>query len=306
MVRDEEAPLLALLAELRSRDYRFTCVTPTTHEQVVGRPLDREPTLRDIFGWSRPFAEDNLPPELLRLLHLAGCVEETGGRLRSLVRAVSLEERLFLHSSFPTTSPDAVFFGPDTYRFVRFVLANQQDWAGATRIVDMGAGTGAGGIIVAGCAPSAQVTLVDINSAALELARVNAEAAGVHARITLAERMPESSDLVIANPPYLMDDAHRTYRDGGGMLGGNVAHDWASQALRVLAPGGTMLLYTGAAFVEGTAPLLDRVESLCREAGAALDLEEIDPDVFGEELERPDYRNVERIAAVGIRIRKPD
>src|SRR5690606_35077169 len=30
----------------------------------------------------------------------------------------SLEGELFIHSSFPTTQQDAVFFGPDTYRFV--------------------------------------------------------------------------------------------------------------------------------------------------------------------------------------------
>jgi hypothetical protein len=32
--------------------------------------------------------------------------------------------------------------------------------------------------------------------------------------------------------------------------------------------------------------------------GCRLDLEEIDPDIFGEQLELPAYRSVERIAAV--------
>jgi hypothetical protein len=33
-------------------------------------------------------------------------------------------------------------------------------------------------------------------------------------------------------------------------------------------------------------------------------VEEIDPDVFGEELDRPEYWETERIAALGIRIDK--
>ena len=52
---------------------------------------------------------------------------------------------------------------------------------------------------------------------------------------------------MIANPPYMMDDAGRSYRHGGGLLGGEVSLDWASQALASLTPGGTLLLYTGAA-----------------------------------------------------------
>jgi hypothetical protein len=30
-------------------------------------------------------------------------------------------KQLFVHSSFPTEKSDAVFFGPDTYRFARFI-----------------------------------------------------------------------------------------------------------------------------------------------------------------------------------------
>jgi len=33
-------------------------------------------------------------------------------------------------------------------------------------------------------------------------------------------------------------------------------------------------------------------------------VEELDPDVFGEELERAEYAEVDRIAAVGIKIAK--
>ena len=33
-------------------------------------------------------------------------------------------------------------------------------------------------------------------------------------------------------------------------------------------------------------------------AGCSLDYRELDPDVFGEELDRPAYRDVDRIAVV--------
>ena len=74
------------------------------------------------------------------------------------------------------------------------------------------------------------------------------------------------------------------------------------QALDALVPAGNFILYTGAAVVGGTLPLLDRIRSLCDQDDAVLHTEEIDPDVFGDELEMPQYREVERIAVLGIRI----
>ena len=60
-----------------------------------------------------------------------------------------------------------------------------------------------------------------------------------------------------------------------------------------------MLLYTGAAYIDDRAPLLEALEGECVAARASLELEEIDPDVFGDELDKPAYAGVERIAAVG-------
>ncbi len=72
----------------------------------------------------------------------------------------------------------------------------------------------------------------------------------------------------------------------------------AREASERLAPGGTLLLYTGAAVVEGRDVFLDAVTPLLRERGLPFHYEELDPDVFGEELDRPGYAAVERIAAV--------
>jgi len=299
-----EDALLALLGELRSRNYRFTCVTPATHQRVIARRLQREPNLRDIFGWNRPFGPDQLAPEILVVLEQADCVEQAGGQLRSRVRVASLDDHLFLHSSYPTDSAEAVFFGPDTYRFVSFIRAHSHDLRSAGQIVDMGAGSGAGGIVAASLAPSARMELIDINPAAAELAGVNVTFAGVAAEVALSDTVPAGCDVVIANPPYMIDLDHRAYRDGGSIFGGEVALRWVTQALEALAPDGTMLLYTGAAIIDGRSPLCDRLHSLSGQGKADIRIEEIDPDVFGEELDSPVYRDVERIAALGIRISK--
>lgn len=292
-------PLVELLQALKAAGYRFATVTPQTHARVIERPLGGPPDLRDMFGWNRAFARSEIDPALLALLESADSVKHAGGKLRSRVRVASLGTDLVLHSAFPTDSADAVFFGPDSYRFARFIQASLPRLGGRNWLVDMGAGAGAGALAAARCAAFARITLVDVNEAALRLARFNATAAGVNVETVEAQQLPEGPDLVIANPPYMIDPAARAYRDGGALLGGAIALDWVAQALARMGPGGTMLLYTGAAYARGKAPLLDALEGACVEAGASLRLEEIDPDVFGDELDLPPYAEVERIAAVG-------
>ncbi|MBV8688289.1 MAG: methyltransferase [Alphaproteobacteria bacterium] len=296
--------LEALLRWLKAAGYRFTAVTPATHARVLARARRGPADLRDALGWSRPFAPGDLPGEAVRLMTQAGLLEEVGEHCRSRLRAATLGADLFLHSAFPTSGNDAVFFGPDTYRFARFIAAAAPALAPPGSIVDMGAGSAAGGIAAARIFPEAALTLVDVNPAALRLARVNAAAAGVAARIVKAERVPPGADLVLANPPYMIDEDGRAYRHGGDLHGGAVALEWAEQALEGLNPGGTLLLYTGAAMIEGRAPLVEALRARCAEAGAACAVEELDPDVFGEELEKEAYAEVERIAALGITIVK--
>src|SRR5690606_3151280 len=105
--------------------------------------------------------------------------------------------------------------------------------------------------------------------------------------------------------PYIAD-VSQTYQHGGGMHGGEVPLAWAKAALERLAPGGRMLLYTGAAIVAGGRDeLREALTDLARAQGAAIDYREIDPDVFGEELEREAYADVERIAVATCVLVKP-
>ena len=305
MVDATGAALQALLERLGAEGYRFTAITPSTHQRVLSRALAGWPSLRDVFGWSRPFAAGDLDPSSLALLAGGGALERDGDSLRSAVRVASAGGRLFLHSAFPTTADDAVFFGPDTYRYLRLIERFVPALGPLRRIVDMGAGSGAGGIHAAALRPGARVTLVDINPAALRLARINAAVAGIDAECVLGGRIAAvegAIDLVIANPPYMIDPERRAYRDGGGLLGGEIALNWVEEALGRLEPGGSVLLYTGAAVVEGRMPLAEALEQLCSDRQARMQFEEIDPDVFGEELDGEPYRNVERIAAIGALI----
>src|SRR5438105_7016775 len=81
----------------------------------------------------------------------AGVLEVAGPLFRSNVRFSTLGDQLFVHSGFPTEQADAVFFGPDTYRFARFIrhsLGSMKRPGNLRRlrILDIGAGSGAGGI----------------------------------------------------------------------------------------------------------------------------------------------------------------
>ncbi|GAA4037347.1 class I SAM-dependent methyltransferase [Sphingomonas rosea] len=302
-------PLAGLLQELDNEGYAFTTVTPATHARVLGRRrYEQARDLRDVFGWSMPFAADLLPSDILSLLEEGGALDRQGGTCRSLVRVSSLSGRLFLHSAYPTEEADSVFFGPDTYRFARFVEAQAEEIAPPRDLVDLGAGAGPGGISAAGLLEPERVTLLDINPTALALAEANAMAAGmdVETRVGGLDQVEGEIDLIIANPPFIADAQGRAYRDGGDMLGAGVSLDWARQALGRLSEGGTMLLYTGSPIIDGEDRLLSELAELAAETEAQLRYEEIDPDIFGEELDQPAYAEAgaERIAAVGIVLRR--
>jgi methylase of polypeptide subunit release factors len=304
-----ESALVALLAALKQRSYRFVTPTPATHERVVARKAQAR-HLRDVFGWNLPFAPDSLDAELIALLERAGALEPAGALLRSRLRAASLGEWLLLHSGFPTSQRDAVFFGPDSYRFANLIRAEAKDLAlgeGAV-VVDIGGGTGIGAMVAGSLFPNASVVMTEVNIEAVRLARVNIAAAGIPIRIVEADDLAGIGapiDLAVVNPPYIADEARRTYRDGGGALGAGASLAMAKMAAGRLRAGGRLILYTGTAIVEGEDRLHGALNDLAAEQGLGLRYRELDPDVFGEELERPAYAQVERIALVAAILDRP-
>jgi hypothetical protein len=305
MPGEEGEALVRLLQLLDDGGYHFVTVTPETHRRVVERRGD-EPArdARDVFGWSLPFSPGLLGTEIALLLEQAHALERhPDGRLRSRLRVSSLSGRQFLHSAWPTEEEDSVFFGPDTYRFARFIEAETRELEPGGRIVDMGAGSGPGGILAGGLLEAAEVTLIDVNPRALLLAEANAAAAGLAVETLEAGSLGgiAPADLIISNPPFIADPKGRSYRDGGDGLGTDLSLQWAVEGAALLKPGGRMLLYTGSPIVGGEDRLLGALIEAMDEAGCTLRYEELDPDIFGEELDEPAYAEagVERIAAVG-------
>jgi len=302
--------LLALGATLRQAGYRFMTVTPSTHRRINGRPGNEHArNLRDVFGWSRPFSAAVLPPGMLDLMAAAGVLAGTGNDLRSTVRVSTLDDMLLFHSAYPTHDDDAVFFGPDTYRFVGAMQRafGAQDVA-PKRAIDIGCGGGAGALAIAQAFPDADVIGADVNRAALDLAQVNARLNGA-ANVTTRESdlfagVTGDFDLVISNPPFVVDPDERPYRHGGGEHGAELSRRIVEEGLARLRPGGRLMLYTGVALSGAEDHFLESVRATLDAQCTTWSYEELDPDIFGGQLGEPGYEKVERIAAVWLQARK--
>lgn len=303
-----------LLGYLKTQGYRFTTTSPASHEKVNKRPENAIAyDLADIFGWNRSFNADAAEATLFDLMQSAKILTKTENGWKSLLRVssinTSIKEQLFLHSAYPTAGNEAVFFGPDTYRFanaiLHFLSTNNQP---VYRAVDVGTGSGAGAVLLAQALPQAEIIAADINNEALNLARINVDAANIHniklVQSDLLNNIKGNFDLIIANPPYLVDEAKRTYRHGGGQLGSKLSLDIVDAAIQRLNSGGALLLYTGVAIVHGHDAFLAAVEAKLKRASFTFHYSEIDPDIFGEELLSETYNKADRIAAVVLTARK--
>ncbi|WP_091871225.1 N5-glutamine methyltransferase family protein [Massilia yuzhufengensis] len=298
--------LVALGRYLRDKDYRFMTVTPATHRRINRRPgNERAADLRGIFGWSRPFAEADVAPELLALMREARILVPDGPLLRSALRASTLGELLVFHSSYPTDDDDAVFFGPDTYRFVG-TMGRYFSWLGSgpVRALDIGCGGGAGALAIASKFPHAEVIGADINTRALALTMVNAQLAGLDnlsaCQSDLFAGLEGNFDLIVSNPPYVLDPCELPYRHGGGMRGAELSVRIVQEALAHLRPGGSLMLYTGVAIAGAQDDFLEAIRPELERVCDHWTYDELDPDIFGGQLGEAGYEEVERIAAVWL------
>lgn len=304
--------LIALGHHLLAAGYQFTTVTPLTHRRVNARPGNQwASTIADVFGWSRPFKTSGamsspISDELYALMHAAEILLPVEGGWRSALRASTLDGRLYFHSAYPTEQADSVFFGPDTYRFIRALTSEFARFPAVRRAVDIGCGAGPGAVTVAAHYPRAETFAVDINPAALTLTEVNARLARLPhvtaCNSNLLTALSGEFDLIVSNPPYLVDREARTYRHGGGALGADLSLAIVDTALERLSPQGTLLLYTGAAIFKGEDPFRAELERKLEGRHLAWSYAEIDPDVFGEELDEPAYAECDRIAAVWLKV----
>ncbi|HEY7986312.1 MAG TPA: class I SAM-dependent methyltransferase [Methylophilaceae bacterium] len=322
--------LADLLRTVKETGYGFTTITPFSHAIVNARPgnqwakmpeaaASQHSILQDIFGWSRAFHQSQLGPEIFDLMEKANVLEKFEDGWRSKVRISTMRHakfgcHCFLHSAYPSSQENAVFFGPDTYRYLheidREVNVRTLHGHDIERAVDIGAGAGPGAILLALYYPQADVYAADINPDALELTAVNAEVAGVGNVIPLYSNLladiAGQFDLITANPPYLIDDDKRTYRHGGDDDGADLSYAIVEASMPRLNQAGALLLYTGVAIKDGQDTFQKRVEQYlgALQKDIAWTYHEIDPDIFGEELLKPSYRATDRIAAVLLRLHR--
>lgn len=145
---------------------------------------------------------------------------EAFARLEALLRA-----RIELHTPLPYLLGRAWFAGLefrcDTRAIIprspiaELILNDFQPWYGGpqpARILDLCCGGGCIGLAVAHYHPEVRVDLADIDAAALELARENAQLLGLAERVDIVQSdlfaalAGREYDLILSNPPYVDGD----------------------------------------------------------------------------------------------------
>ena len=170
-------------------------------------------------------------------------------------------EREFFGLSFQVT-PAVLIPRPETELLVEQALERLPGHR-ATRVLDLGTGSGAIAIAIAEHRPLAKITAVDASESALDVAKQNAKRllSNRAASITFiqsdwfAAAPNEPFDLIVSNPPYIADgDPHLTQGDlrfeprealAGGPHGLSALEHIARNAASRLAPGGWLLMEHG-------------------------------------------------------------
>lgn len=300
--------LLRLLVLLKAAGYRFTPPAPATHRRVLlrrGRSSARD--LGEVLGWNMRFDDRLLDTEILAALHGAKALIRRGRQWISRYRVASIGDDLFLHAAFPA-GEDAAPLGPDACRFAHFIQRAAPRLRKGARILDIGSGSGVGGVAAARLAQEPRLTLADLSAKALALAAVNAQAAGQEPQLAVGDGLPPGRGtyhLIVANTLVAGAAPGRGSADGDAALGVDRAAEWAAEAAARLAPGGRFLLYGGSPVGRGADPLRNALAPIAQAAGCLFRYEEIDPDVAPATLAQPAYWGVERIAAVGAVFERP-
>jgi release factor glutamine methyltransferase len=196
-------------------------------------------------------------------------MDETRGRFRDLVRRRAAGEpvaylvgaREFFSLPFVVSS-SVLVPRPETEALVSRVLDLCRE-AAAPRIVDVGTGSGAIAVVLARHLPRARITASDVSSAAIEVARTNADRHGVGDRVTFVEAdllddpgLVGPWDVIVGNLPYVRESEFeslpRDVRDHeprtalvAGPRGVELIERLAAESTTRLVPGGWLVLEAG-------------------------------------------------------------
>ncbi|MDI2033120.1 class I SAM-dependent methyltransferase [Paenarthrobacter nitroguajacolicus] len=168
-------------------------------------------------------------------------------RQKSRVLIARDPKRILSEPPFPVVEPlpelgitvsaqGAVFAGARLDIGTRYLLTFLDRMPEASRVVDLGCGTGILATMIARKQPKAQVIATDQSAAAVASARGTALASGLAGRITVLHddamsSLPASSvDLILLNPPFHL----------GASVHAGAGLKMIEAAARVLAPGGEL------------------------------------------------------------------
>jgi release factor glutamine methyltransferase len=174
--------------------------------------------------------------------------------------------------------PDVLIPRPETELIIETALGLFPDRGRPLRIADVGTGSGCLAVTLAAEFPAATVAATDISSAAIDVARKNAQLLGVVDRVAFAQSdvlagVQGPFDLVVSNPPYIPDLDRLTlqpevveHEPGDALFGGPdglaVARRIVSAAAAALAPSGWLLVEFGLGQAEGMAGLISAAPGL--------------------------------------------
>lgn len=142
----------------------------------------------------------------------------TTGRDQRVIEATLRGKKLKLMTDAGVFSKNEVDFGSQ-------LLIETMELPRHAQVLDVGCGYGPIGLSAAIAAPEGQVTMVDINERAIELARINAQTNGV-SNVTilqsdaLAAVKDRRFDIVLTNPPIRAgkETVHRIFAEAAEVL----------------------------------------------------------------------------------------
>ena len=265
----------------RETGYAFTTVTPATHAHVNARPRNAEArTLRDVFGWSRPFRAE--------VLRRADPAPDAGGRRRHRGRPAAAARRSGSPAStarcWPTrptrrTPPMRCSSVPTRCASSAAVidhLESRHERRCAGRSISAAARAPP-----ASASPSVRrgprscwstSTRRPCGRRASTRGSPGPTASSVR-RSDMLRDVEGRFDLIVSNPPFMIDPPRAglsPWRRSARRR--PLACRGRSRPCERLAPGGSLVLFTGAAIVEGEDPFREAVTARLRPRRPGLDL----------------------------------